>query len=195
MLVKTNMPFLSENGFVLVDITRFFWGKPQSPNISYLTSAARCYICLPPCHVIQSEHVMYSTTHQRPISTNLKGYGFPRDLAQAQGSPRGRNRVYTWNIDYRDERMALGGQSRGIDCIPCWCDADIYRYRAFEWDHIAAVQRSAADLLKTLRYRLECGVAQAHRRYRYMIHDMTYNFSVDIRHKRGYLDLYKAHLP
>lgn len=39
MLIKTNVPFISENGFVLVDITRFFWGKPQSPNISDLTSA------------------------------------------------------------------------------------------------------------------------------------------------------------
>ena len=48
MLVKTNVPFLSENGIALVDITRFFWGKPQSPNISYLTSAARVFECFDP---------------------------------------------------------------------------------------------------------------------------------------------------
>ena len=49
MLVKMNVPFLSENGFVLVDITRFFWGKPQSPNISFLTSAAnaRAFLSVP----------------------------------------------------------------------------------------------------------------------------------------------------
>jgi hypothetical protein len=41
MLVKMDVPVLSEIGFVLVDITRFFWGKPQSPNISFLTSAAK----------------------------------------------------------------------------------------------------------------------------------------------------------
>ena len=41
MLVKMDVPVLSEIGFVLVDITRFFWGKPQSPNISSLTSAAK----------------------------------------------------------------------------------------------------------------------------------------------------------
>lgn len=27
-----NVPFLSENRFVLVDITRFFWGKPHPPT-------------------------------------------------------------------------------------------------------------------------------------------------------------------
>jgi hypothetical protein len=43
MLVKMDVPVLSEIGFVLVDITRFFWGKPQSPNISFLTSAAHAF--------------------------------------------------------------------------------------------------------------------------------------------------------
>ena len=44
MLVKMNVPFSSESEFVLVDITRFFWGKPQSPNISDLTSAALAFL-------------------------------------------------------------------------------------------------------------------------------------------------------